>query len=437
MADNPQTSPQTLSEDKTQKLIHILFAAFFILWLALGLVIGTPSAAFAGLKTIIFSRAPLITDYIALAGFSGAFLNSALVFLLNIVLIRIFKAQVNGALLAGMYISAGFALFGKNIITILPIYFGVFLYSKYVVQKPFENYLSAAFFTTSLCPLVSEMPSFFKDYPPYAGITAAILVGIFAGFVVPALARWTAHAHQAYDLYNYGFAAGLFSTVVVAVFNSFGHVVKSELIWNTEKQTELLIFLIVFFLLHIAAGILLDHKNLFTRLKNITFASGRAQDFLKIHGLPTTLVNMGIVGLLGTFAILFTGGDFSGPTVGCIITIAGFGAIGLNLRNTGYIMLGVLIGSYLKVWEITAPGMQLCLLLCSGLAPVAGDLGIIPGIFAGFLHSSVTRNAGSLSSPLNLYNNGFSIGILAIFLVPIIKELRRTPLPIAPQKSED
>lgn len=437
MADIPLDSTETLSEDKTQKFLHILLWVFLALWLGFGLFTGSAPEAIQQLKTIIFSRCPLITDYIALAGFAGAFLNSSLVFLLNIILIRIFKAQINGALLGGMYISAGFALFGKNIITVLPIYLGVYLYSKHVAQKPFKDYLFAAFFTTSLCPLVSEMPSFFADYPPYAGIAAGIFIGTFAGFVVPALARWTAHAHQGYDLYNYGFAAGLFSTVVVAVFNSFGHVVVSDLIWNTEKQTELLVFLIAFFVLHIVVGILLDPKNILKSIKSITFASGRSQDFLQIYGLPVTLVNMGMVGLLGTFVILLTGGDFSGPTVGCIITIAGFGSLGLNVRNTGYVMLGVLIGSYLKVWEITAPGMQLCLLLCSGLAPVAGDLGILPGIVAGFLHSSVTRNAGSLSSPLNLYNNGFSIGILAIFLVPIIKEMRRTPLPIAPSKNDD
>jgi hypothetical protein len=42
------------------------------------------------------------------------------------------------------------------------------------------------------------------------------------------------------------------------------------------------------------------------------------------------------------------------------------------------------------------------------------------GVIAGFLHSSVALNVGIVYGGMNLYNNGFAGGIVAIFLVPVI-----------------
>lgn len=44
---------------------------------------------------------------------------------------------------------------------------------------------------------------------------------------------------------------------------------------------------------------------------------------------------------------------------------------------------------------------------------------------AGFLHSSVVLRAGTPVEGFNLYNNGFSGGLLAIVLYPIISEAIR------------
>ncbi|MDO5350251.1 MAG: DUF1576 domain-containing protein, partial [Lachnospiraceae bacterium] len=42
-------------------------------------------------------------------------------------------------------------------------------------------------------------------------------------------------------------------------------------------------------------------------------------------------------------------------------------------------------------------------------------------IIAGFLHSSVALNVGIVYGGMNLYNNGFAGGIVAIFMVPVIQ----------------
>ena len=44
----------------------------------------------------------------------------------------------------------------------------------------------------------------------------------------------------------------------------------------------------------------------------------------------------------------------------------------------------------------------------------------ISDIIAGFIHSSVVLRAGLPLEGVNLYNNGFSAGFVAIFLYPLI-----------------
>ena len=86
-------------------------------------------------------------------------------------------------------------------------------------------------------------------------------------------------------------------------------------------------------------------------------------------------------------------------------------------------MLGVLLGSLTKEWTISSPSPMLALLFSTTLAPVAGEFGVLVGILAGYLHSSVALNVGIVYGGMNLYNNGFAGGIVAMFLVPVIHSI--------------
>ena len=72
--------------------------------------------------------------------------------------------------------------------------------------------------------------------------------------------------------------------------------------------------------------------------------------------------------------------------------------------------------------------MVLAALFCTGLAPIAGQFGWKWGVVAGMLHASVVLNVGFLQGWLNLYNNGFSAGLVCIVLVPLIEAVQ-TSLP--------
>ena len=86
-------------------------------------------------------------------------------------------------------------------------------------------------------------------------------------------------------------------------------------------------------------------------------------------------------------------------------------------------MFGVYIASLMKLWVINEPAPLMTLILSTTLAPIAGEFGILAGILAGFLHSSVALNVGVVYSGINLYNNGFAGGLVALFLVPVIEAL--------------
>ena len=86
-------------------------------------------------------------------------------------------------------------------------------------------------------------------------------------------------------------------------------------------------------------------------------------------------------------------------------------------------MFGVLLGSLTKEWSINSPSPMLALLFSTTLAPVAGEFGVVVGILAGYMHSSVALNVGIVYGGMNLYNNGFAGGIVAMFMVPLIQSI--------------
>ena len=64
-------------------------------------------------------------------------------------------------------------------------------------------------------------------------------------------------------------------------------------------------------------------------------------------------------------------------------------------------------------------------LFSTTIAPIAGAYGPVIGVVAGMLHLTLVTNIGIIHGGINLYNNGFSGGLVAGFLVPIIDAFKR------------
>ena len=64
-----------------------------------------------------------------------------------------------------------------------------------------------------------------------------------------------------------------------------------------------------------------------------------------------------------------------------------------------------------------------------GAISATGWLLVLAGVAAGFINSSVALNSGVLHGGMNLYNTGFSAGIVAAFLVPLMDSLAKRKRP--------
>lgn len=393
-----------------------------LLWIA-AFATGTPAQIWEGMLCIITSRDALITDYFELGGYGAAFLNSGLVLAIGVSLLQYEKVPYTGLTLAALYINAGFALFGKNPLNILPILLGTILYARIHGVK-LSRYIYTALFGTSLSPFITELV-LILPFPGWVNLLCACGLGILIGFILPPLSVHTASMHMGYNLFNVGFSAGILAFVINCVLQSFEIKTAAVFIWKEGIPVWLATVLYLYFVFAVLYGLFLNKGNI-TGLKKIMRHPGRAvADFVLMDGVGTTFMNMGLVGIVSVTYILLIGGDLSGPVVGTILTAFGFAAFGAHLRNFLPVLLGVFLSTFLNIFEPTTPAIQLAAIFAVGIAPIAGQFGVIAGIVAGMLHAAIVTCTNSMYEGLNLYNNGFSCGWVAIIMVPFMESFMK------------
>jgi len=402
-----------------QFLLLALVPAYFIL---VGFFLQSPGEILQGIFTIIREPDFLITDYFIIGGVGAAFVNAGILTLVSIGIVYGLGMDFDGHTITSACLMFGFSLFGKNLLNIWAIMLGVFLYAWYH-RTSVSRYIYIGYYGTSLSPIITQVMQMW-ELPIPVRMGLCILTGTVIGFVLPPLCTHVHYSHKGYSLYNVGFAGGIIATVIVSMFKSFGITIESRLIWSEGNNGMFLALLSVLFGGMILYGVLSGKKEAVRGYRNILKCYGLGgTDYYKTEGGSATLINMGVNGLASMIILVALGGELNGPTIGSIFTVVGFSATGKHLRNILPVMAGVCLASVAKNWSITAPSAQLALLLSTTLAPIAGEFGILAGVLAGFLHSSVALNVGIVYGGMNLYNNGFAGGIVAIFLVPVIQSV--------------
>ena len=348
-----------------------------------------PLALIRGLWTIIISRDALITDYFELAGHGAAFLNGVLVMGMGMWLLCREKVKFTGLTMAAVFINVGYGFWGKNPVNILPILFGTSAYAL-VHGAQLSRYIYTGFFGTSLAPLVTELV---YELPFDWRVNLLISIGIES---------------------------------------------ESVMIWREGRPLWIAAGLYGYFLLTFLYGLYLCGGK-WKGIGKVWKHPGRAvADFVLMEGEGNTLMNMALMGALCTTYICLIGGDLSGPVVGAILTAFGFSAFGAHVRNYLPVLAGVFLSTFLNRFSLTTPGVQLASVFAVGLAPIAGRFGIVPGILAGMLHTAIVMCTSQMYGGLNLYNNGFSAGWVAIIMVPVIEsilmEYERRKRPAGDQK---
>jgi hypothetical protein len=397
--------------------------AFGVLLCLFGLTRDSLADILSGLWRILIEPDYLISDYMDVGGMGAAFVNSGLLTLIFTSILVVLRVHIRGISIAAVFTVAGFSFFGKNLLNVWFIMAGVWIYAR-SQREPFLKFIYIAFFGTALAPLVSQL-MFGFHFPPSLRIFLGAAAGLSAGFLLPPLAAAFLSVHHGFNLYNVGFTAGMVGTLYVSVFRSHGFITASRVIWSTGHNSLLFPVCTVFFILLAGTGLLLGGRSP-EGLRSLWKNSGRLlADFVDLYDFPATLMNMGLTGLTAVAYLRLSGGDFNGPTLGGLLTIAGFSAMGKTPLNITPIFLGVMLGSVTKDWSLTDPPIQLAALFGTTLAPIAGEFGWAAGVLAGYIHSSVVLNVGVLHAGFNLYNNGFAGGMVAAILVPLIEAFRR------------
>lgn len=393
--------------------------------LAVFAVVQQPDLSlFTGFWRIQTGHAGLITDPICIGGAGAALLNAAAMLLGSTLLVRLQKMPFTGLTTACLFMMAGFALLGKNILNSLPILLGGFLYSCYKAE-PFSRYTYITLFATCLSPMVSY---FLLHTEAQIRYVCMVLGGAVIGFVMPAVSGYTVRIHQGYNLYNVGFAAGFVGLALVSILRGFGMEFQTQLTWSTEHSLPMTILMLCILVGLFILGVALGCRS-WDSYRRILSHSGRVvTDFFALEGMGATFVNMALVGAIGLVYLLLMKAPFNGPLVCCLLAMMGFGCFGKHPRNVLPVMAGAVIAaSFMPRLSLTAPGVLLATLLCTGLAPIAGQFGGLWGMAAGFVHMAIVQNTAYLYGGLNLYNNGFSAGLTCVIMIPLIEALRAEP----------
>lgn len=397
--------------------LYFIAAAFFF---------QTPSDILSGLVRILQEPDFLITDYFVVGGVGAAFFNAGLLSLFSVALVYFLGMEMDGHTITSVCLMFGFSLFGKNIFNIWALLAGVWLYAKYH-RTPFSRYVYVGLYSTSLSPIITQITQIpqLSVFPVPIRFLLAIAAGVAIGFVIPPLSTHVHYAHKGYSLYNVGFSCGIIATIVVSLFRSFNIEMEQRLIWHTGMRVRFLALLSVLFVLMAADALLFGGRSILKEYRLLLRLPGLGgTDFLRDSTRCATVFNMAVNGLFAVVLVFLVGGELNGPVIGSIFTIIGFSATGKHLRNIFPIMLGVYLASLIKHWNLCDPSPMLAFLLSTTLAPIAGEFGIFCGVLAGFLHSSVVLNTGILYGGMNLYNNGFAGGLIAVFMIPIIQSIR-------------
>jgi len=396
------------------------FVIFSVLYLLVtAFILSGPTEIFEGMKRIVISRDALITDYFVIGGYGAAFFNAALVLLMEFGLLVLEKVSFTGLTMAALYINVGFALFGKNPVDILPIILGTVVYAAFHHAR-LSRYIYTAIFGTCLAPFVTEL-IYILPFGKTINSILALLVGMFIGFALPPLSAHTASMHMGYNLFNVGFSAGLLAFVLMCVLKSFDMTAESTLIWMEGQPLWLILWLALFFLAAMGYGLYLNKGNWKSACKIMRHPGRAVADYVLMDGAGSTFMNMGAVGVIALLYILVIGGDFSGPVIGAMLTAFGFAAFGAHPKNYWPVLAGVFLSTFINRFDATTPAVQLAAMFAVGISPIAGQFGVIAGLLAGALHVAVVTCTSGLYGGLNLYNNGFSCGLVAIFMVPLLE----------------
>lgn len=414
------------------RALRALMCAFTVAFLIAGLCAPDRSEMLSGLGRICTVPAQLTRDYFKpeLGSISGAMLNAFLVGTVFCVLMFLPGAKVTGVTVLGFFLTLGFCTFGINILNIIPFIIGVYVYSL-IKRQPFSRFVNFAMFCTGLAPLITQVLFYYPVMGEAAhltlpGVALALVIGVLVGCFMPTLCAHSQSFHKGYNFFNAGPAAGFLCFLIYAMLYRTLGVEAPPLGADLGEGNRLFanVFFIAVFGLCVVAGLVIngglgDYGKLF-------FDSGYRSDFTEKYSLGSNVINIGVYGLFILLYYNLVGAKFTGPTMGVVVCMMCCACNGATVWNVfpvmlGYTAMGLLNRAGITASAINAQGLVVGLCFASGLAPISGEYGIVAGIVAGILHYCLVTGVPVIHGGFNLYNGGFTSGIVCFIYVPILE----------------
>ena len=432
---------RNLSESNFLKLF---FGFLTLCFLVAAFCMPDRSTLFSGWVKILLSPCKVTTNYFWLGGYAATFFNMAMVGVMCLALMCIFRTKANNVTTLAFILTLGFGSWGINPLNCVPTMLGVCLYAL-VKREKLGTLVNAMMFSTGIAPLISEL---LLRYPNaevvgfnLLGLGLSLLVGLIIGFFLPAGLAHAPKVHKGFSLYSAALPIGMTAFFMnAALYKTIGFNLPaapdaSTLTGAFASQSTVNIFCGVVFGLCIIFAFILGcrPKDYWILLKD----PDQVTSFSGTYGNAVMLMNVGIYGLMILAYYNAIGVAFNGVTFGIIFCMLACCNSGSHPGNVWPIMAGYVVMSFLFGWisgllggnfttAVNAQAIAIGLCYANGLSPIADKYGWGYGMVAAGLHYLLVTSVPNLHGGFCLYNGGFTACLICLVLVPELERFFHT-----------
>lgn len=390
------------------KLMTLGFFGLFLIFLLFGDTVDQ------GFFTLLTFPALLQTDYFELAGLVATFLNCGLVLALVLSFLIFNEHHYTGDTIGNLFLLMGFSFFGKNPLNVFPFLLG---HQLFIFNHPQHKVaaLNNAIVSTTLGPVVSLF-LFQLNWPWW--MVLILTTGI--GYLFTPFALQLKKLHGGLTLYNSGFTAGIIAIIINLLLRTSGTVLEQNHL-NQASYSILLGLLLCFSLVLFGLGWLKKPKELVHAKNDL--------DYFKAHGLYYCWYNMGLIGLILCGFLWLSPAPLNGISIGSAFSVIGFGAYGKKPQSVLILMTTTFLGLWIQDNPFNTVTFVNIVIFSTALSPVVNKHSMALAILAGALHSLITPQTSILQGYLNLYNNGFASGVVAVVIYALTNFIvRKEPI---------
>lgn len=215
------------------------------------------------------------------------------------------------------------------------------------------------------------------------------------------------------------------------------HIIQKPKVSNHKRYSMMIVYatsLIIF-------GFMMDTpENILYGLSQIIVQPDLLiTDYIGVGGMGAAFVNSGLLTLIFIFILLKLKIPFNGASTASLFLISGFAFFGKNLFNVWFIVMGVYL--YAKVQKDKFSKYIYVALFGTAMSPMVTEiffnpslspsvrilLGVFVGLSIGFILPPLSTYLLRVHQGFNLYNVGFTAGIIGTVFVSLFKSYGLMP----------